>query len=262
LARAEATWRTAETERLAALEAKWREAAKLAAADAGAEARARSDQELRSLREECAAMRARLRERDAEFAQTRATSEEAREAAKHESHSALARAKETWKAEEAARMAAAEAQWKKRYSRQLADATARAESAETALAQLRHKRDTARDSDYAEMRRLRDELLAAQAALARRDQPQAQWSPAPAHAEAPQKLDPETTLIFSFCVRTAPGRSPRAWNSSAAPRRGGAPSRAPASSRPQCSPGSCSTRRSRRFCRAICRQTSKPRRRR
>ena len=191
LLKAEQGWKADEAKRLAAAEAQWRErsatnlaavtarceqaeAALLAArarADAhAATAREQTDEEVCRLRDERAALRAALGNRESELAQMRLAAERARENWRQESAAALSNAQAAWKTDMAARLAAAEARGREQAASALTEATARAEAAETALAQVRRATQAARErSDNAEIRRLQHEREALQTALAERE---------------------------------------------------------------------------------------------
>ncbi|HXP76031.1 MAG TPA: SH3 domain-containing protein [Stellaceae bacterium] len=171
LSNAEQAWKVDEAVRLAAVEAHWREqsAQALAAAAARseraetalAEMRAQADVELRCQRGELTATQAALADRVAELAQAHSATEQARERWQQAATAALSNAEQAWKADEAVRLAAAEARWRKQSARALADTTVRSERAEAALAEMRAQADV-------ELRSLRGELTATQAALADR----------------------------------------------------------------------------------------------
>lgn len=91
--------------------------------------------------------------------------EQARLRWEEEAEAALAKIEDSWRAEEAKRLAAAEAHWREQSDAVLAKAMARLDRAETALAEA-----CARiEDDEAELRRLKEELAEAKAALAARD---------------------------------------------------------------------------------------------
>jgi hypothetical protein len=146
------SWAAGEAARLAAAEAQWRKTTTRAEPDDTAR-----DRELQHLRDEYSGLQARLAAREAETAQLQ-----------RESRDFLAQAEKRWKSDEAARLHEAEAQWRKRQGRAQTEAEARAEAAETALAQLRRSQSMRSTSDE-DTERLRDELAAAQSALAARE---------------------------------------------------------------------------------------------
>jgi hypothetical protein len=131
-------WQQQSTTALGEAKAAWKaeEAARLAAETAQRQAK---ESELRRLREELAAMQAMLVDRETRLSQADSAAEQARERRQQEqqeSATALAQAKAAWKAEETAR---AEAETAKRQAKEI------------------------------ELRRLREELAAMQAALADRE---------------------------------------------------------------------------------------------
>ncbi|HXJ02527.1 MAG TPA: hypothetical protein VNH44_14990, partial [Micropepsaceae bacterium] len=134
LSRAELSWKAEEANRLAAVEAEWRAATEKALIEAQAHMQPSHDQsmelELDRLREESAAMKAALADRETALAREFVAIERTRESAQREIEDALAKAKEAWKAEEAARLAAAEAQWRAQSSKALAELKARQDRSE------------------------------------------------------------------------------------------------------------------------------------
>ena len=131
LSNAEEAWKAEEAARLAAAEAGWREQSARALAEATArlelaeaapaDARAPdeaardpgADDALRRLRDETAAMRSALAERESELAQARSAAEQARERLKTEIQAILCKAEDAWKLAEAQRLSAAQAAWQK-----------------------------------------------------------------------------------------------------------------------------------------------------
>jgi hypothetical protein len=94
------------------------------------------------------------------------TVEDARKRWQEESQAALVKAQAEWKVAEVSRIAAAEAAWRAQSERQLEELRKRAEGAETELTQARaHKAPQHHDT---EVRRLREQLISAQASLAAR----------------------------------------------------------------------------------------------
>jgi hypothetical protein len=85
---------------------------------------------IKALREERAALEARLKSRDSEILRVQA----AAEAARHEGAAALVASREKWQAEEKQRLVKAEAQWRAEGEKDLTDARARFTKAETDLA--------------------------------------------------------------------------------------------------------------------------------
>ncbi len=183
---AQETWAAEEAARLAAAEAQWREQSAqvlaaamgpldhadtaLAEARAQAEAaRATAELELRRLRDELAAVRASLADRDTGLAHALSANERARERWTEEAGANLRTARKPGLTEEAARFAAAEAQWREQSAQALAAATAPFEHADSALAAARAEAETARAAAEMELRRLRDELAAVPTSLVERD---------------------------------------------------------------------------------------------
>jgi len=184
LAQAEGAWKAAEAARLVKAEAGWREKsakvqAELIARCERAEAAAakttvkpaRDEGEIRRLRDDLAAVRSTLADRDAALAEARFTSEQARGRWRQDSDAALSTAKAEWKAEEAARLAKSEALWRKQSAGALADETRKRERAEAALSEASAQFEAAKkpDRDDGEARRLREELASFRVALADRD---------------------------------------------------------------------------------------------
>jgi hypothetical protein len=183
LRKAEQAWKAGEAARLAAVESRWKEQSAKAMAEATArfeqaeaalaEARAQADARLQQM----TAMEAALSARDAELAQMHAALDDARarssgeaEAARdhwqHEMDAALLKAQETWQADEAARVSAAELQWKAQLAAAVAETAAQLQRTESALAEAHSETQAQRDRADAELRRLRDDLATAHAALA------------------------------------------------------------------------------------------------
>ena len=157
----ERQWKEQSAKELAAAERQWREhsAKELGAAlahcerteSALKEARAQADRavlsasqhasdEVRRLREECAALRAAVADRDGEMSQLRTAGSQERESWRLEMEGAISKAQTAWKAEEAERMAAAEAQWLEKTKKALAAVRAEVErdhGNERELARLR-----------------------------------------------------------------------------------------------------------------------------
>jgi hypothetical protein len=194
LTNAKATWKSDEAARLAAAKAQWQEQSAGTLADVAARceraeavlakmraradadavaARSRVDEELRGVRDECAAMQATLEARDLALAQERSATEQARERGRKEIEAALSRARTAWEAEEIERFAAAKAQWQEQSAGTLADVAARCERAEAVLAKMRAQADAdavaARARVDEELRGVREECAAMQATLEARD---------------------------------------------------------------------------------------------
>ncbi len=137
---AEEAWKADEAARLAAAQAQWQEQTISTLAEAHAQAEAscnQAEEELRRLRDECAAIQATLTDRDAELVETRLARDQAREQWQLDSEAALSSARAAFEADEAAHLAAAEAHWWKQSADAIAQATARYDAAEAALTQVR-----------------------------------------------------------------------------------------------------------------------------
>ena len=163
LARAEKEWEARETTRFAEAKTQWQEQSelilkkarlKLEGADAAlAEARAtansaqdlREGTELRRLRTEFAAARAKVTELESELAAVQLASGRDRERTREELESTLAKAEEAWKTSEAVRTASIETQERERGARAVAEVTARLERAETALKEARRQTEGERE---------------------------------------------------------------------------------------------------------------------
>jgi hypothetical protein len=196
LSKAESAWKAGEAARLAAAQAQWEQKTTKAL-----EARIRSEtahessnaMELSRLREELAATKASLGNRESALAEAHLAVEQARERGQ-ESDAALSKVELAWKADEAARLAAAQAQWEEKSAIALAEATQRLEAAETALKQARVRAETPHDSgNTVELRRLHQELAATQANLAYRERELAEARLALQQA---REL-PETNIVLS-----------------------------------------------------------------
>jgi hypothetical protein len=172
LAKTTAAWKADEAQRFAAAETQWREQSTKALAEARAEAeaaRVQAEGELRRVRDEGAALKTTLSDRDAALSRAGLDAEQERERRRQESEAALAKATAAWKADEAQRLAAAEAQWREQSTRALAEARAEAEA--------RHQ------STQIELRHERDELATLQATLAGREVASAQMRSAAEEAQ-------------------------------------------------------------------------------
>lgn len=186
LRKAEEARKSAEAARLASVEAHWKEQSDKAIA----EVTARLEEAEKSLAETRAQSEARLHQivvgqatlksREAEFEELRAVAEKARlelisevDAARaerqHEIEAALAKAQEEWTAAEAARFATAEAQWNAQVATATAGGTAEVQDLQGTLLQTQLELQTLRGSSARDVRRLRDELAAAQISLAARE---------------------------------------------------------------------------------------------
>lgn len=170
LSEARTAWRSGEAARFAEAEARCRDTAakELSAATARGDHVA---EELRRLRDEAAAARAALADREAELAQMRQTVDNARARVWQETDAAVSKARSVWKDAEAARLAEAEAQWRLQAAKDMAAMVARCEKAEAALNHIRAGAaiPIACDEADREIQRLRDEHAAAQTALATRE---------------------------------------------------------------------------------------------
>ncbi|MFL6688791.1 MAG: SH3 domain-containing protein [Alphaproteobacteria bacterium] len=183
IAKAEQAWKAAEAKRLASAEARWNEQSaraltelngRLAQTEAAfAEARAQAE----ARQHQVTATQLSLAERERELAQARANAEQGRsqsaveaeqtrERWQQEMAAALAKAQESFKAAETARFAAAEAQWKAQLAPALAETTAQLQRTEAELAQANAEIQVQKTQNEENIRRLRDELVGAQAALA------------------------------------------------------------------------------------------------
>ncbi len=201
LVKAQARWKEAETARFATAEARWRtqseqtlsemsarceraEAALTMARTDLAATSSESQVEASRLRDELTSAHAVLADRDLALAQTRLTAERALHRVQQEADTALAKAQAGWKAEEAARIAATEAHLRKQSASALAEATQRYKEAETALAQIRVKRDGHGKAESETVARLRGEIAILESALADRDGALLRSRPAPEPREA------------------------------------------------------------------------------
>ncbi|HTO39419.1 MAG TPA: hypothetical protein VL026_00475, partial [Rhizomicrobium sp.] len=157
LARAQRDWQQGEAARLAAAEAKWRTHAESAIETARASSKAVREHgdaiELRRLRDELMALQTLLAERDDELAQSRAVPTKPQGPTSADLDAAIVAARNEWQAAEAARFAAAEARWREQADKALAAAKAQA----------------AHDKGDAELRRVHDDLAAANTRLSHRD---------------------------------------------------------------------------------------------
>jgi hypothetical protein len=193
LQKAEMTWKAGEAAMIAQAEARWREHSALAlgeatarferaeAALAGAQRQTGSDTELARLREELAATRTALSDRERKIAEARSAIDQAHDRWQQEAEAALSKAQKTWKDDEAARLANAEVTWRRQSAHALAEATGRYERAEAALARARAVRDAA---DTVELRQLRNELTELRSALNTGEQELAEARQKAAHADA------------------------------------------------------------------------------
>ena len=172
LAKAEKTWKAEEAARLTAAKTRWKDdAAKaLDAARASTDAaRNAGKTELEQLRGQLAQARAALADREKALAAAQAAAAEEDKRRREEAEAALAEAREAWKTEEAARLGASEAGWRKEAEGALAALKARCEKAEAALADAHKSASATDDEARTELRRLREDLSQAKAALEERD---------------------------------------------------------------------------------------------
>ncbi len=164
LERAAQAWKDAEAVRLAAAEARWREASAKALADARADAAATQTQGHsegeRALLEQLTQLEAAIGERDAALARARAASEEARAQATADVEERIRRVEQTLKAAEASRVAALEADWQARLAKAVADARAEVPALPTPVEP---------SWDNGELEALREKLKSAQKKLSERD---------------------------------------------------------------------------------------------
>jgi chromosome segregation ATPase len=200
IAKAQEEWRSGETARFAAAEARWREqttralakeSAKLERVEAeldATRAEAASNQpdtsELRRLHEDIARLRTAVSDREKKLAEEQASSAAARQRADTETAAALARAEESWKT----KLDAAEAKWQEQSARALKQAAERTAQAEAALSVAREDAKSARERrDTPEMRGLRDQISRLESDLADREQKLAQAQSAAPNIERVQK---------------------------------------------------------------------------
>jgi hypothetical protein len=143
---AQRAWKTGETTRFAAAEARWREES----AKVISEARARAPDDGKSdgaaqidgLRGELAIAHAALANREAELAQLRQDRDSAADGARRDIDLALENGRKAWSEEEASRLTAARSQWQEQASRDLEQARALLEeNASEEARQLRHARE-------------------------------------------------------------------------------------------------------------------------
>jgi chromosome segregation ATPase len=197
LAKAEKTWKSEEAARLTAAKTRWKEEAakELDAARASTDAaRNAGKTELEQLRGQLAQSQAALADREKALAAARAAAAQEDKRRREEAEAALAKAKESWKAEEAARLAAGEARWRKEAGSALEVLKARCEKAETALADARKTVSATDDEARAELRRLREDLTQAKAALEERDAALREAQSAAEEAKTRGREDGETAL--------------------------------------------------------------------
>src|SRR6266567_99741 len=163
LSKAEKAWKAEEAARLAAAEEQWQEKSAKALTEARTQSEAALSKTEKARRADEAA---RLAAADLQWQEKSAKS---LTEARTQSEAALSKAKETWKADEAARLAAAESQWQQKSAKALADARTQSEAA---LKKAHINAETARDSDNATERRLREELTQAHSDL---EQARGRW---------------------------------------------------------------------------------------
>ncbi|HEY4123339.1 MAG TPA: SH3 domain-containing protein [Rhizomicrobium sp.] len=201
LARAESNWKSREAEHLAAAETQWRENSAKALAQSRAQIQTTRDEsnvELARARAELANTQAKLTERDTALAEARATTERARE----EGKANLSNAEKSWKAAEAARVAAAEKRLREQSGSALVESEAARNDAQNELRTLREHAailetnlsdrelelaqaiarinatsteiESLRENEDIQVRRVRGEVTALEAAVAERDEALAQ----------------------------------------------------------------------------------------
>jgi hypothetical protein len=174
LAKAKTDWQAQEAAKLSALDAQWQEAANKLAAEAQSYAKAKAageqthEEDMRRLKDAVTAMQAALADRESQLARATVAADAAQQRLQHEAAEALAKAEAAWKAGEVERVAAADAQSRKQIANAFAEMTIQCERAETALAQAGAQADAFAAQDR-ELHRTKQELTAAQAALAERD---------------------------------------------------------------------------------------------
>lgn len=174
LAASESKWKDEEAARRNALEAEWQKRLGQARADAAA-ARV-DDTELRRLRDDLAQTRIALIARESELAEAQSAHEAARLRWLRESDDAAARIEARCKADAQGELSAVQAISREKAAQDLARSEERLKQTETTLTEIRAERD----ASHAESARLRaesseaggvrGELVAAQAALAARDE--------------------------------------------------------------------------------------------
>jgi hypothetical protein len=174
LAAAESNWKDEEAARRSALEAEWQK--RLGQARADAVAARVDDTELRRLRDELAQTRIALVARESELAEAQSTHDAARLRWLQESDDAAARLEARCKADAQSELSAVQAIWREKAAQDLARSEERLKQTETTLAEIRADRDASR-AESARLRAestdaggVRGELMAAQAALAARDE--------------------------------------------------------------------------------------------
>ena len=163
---AKASWKAEEAARLAAAEAQWQERSAKSLGELRAEAGAKDQAlalEMGSLREELKNAQAQLAERQNALVRAGQATEEANQRWQQQLDATLAKARTDWQAQEVAKLSALEAQWQEKANKISAEAQAQAKA--KAAGEQTHEQ---------EMHRLREELTAAQAALADRESALAQ----------------------------------------------------------------------------------------
>lgn len=139
-------------------------------AETGAAQHSRDSAELDSLRDELAAASSALAERDKQLAETHASGSRARKRLEQETAAAIAKASQIWKAGEAARFAALETKWRQQIAQELAKSAEKLEQSERSLRASRLEAETALESrGTAETRRLDEALRAMRSTLEQRD---------------------------------------------------------------------------------------------
>ena len=168
--------------------------------------RHQDDAELRRLRDEMAALRTTLTNRESELAHMRSAMEQAREQWRSEAEETWDKAERAWEADEAARMAAAEAQWRKQSASALTEATTRCERAENSLAEAYARANAVAahaETNESELRRLREERATLQATLADRETKLARVHSVTEQAREQWRKEAEETLRKAEQARQA-----------------------------------------------------------
>jgi hypothetical protein len=163
-----------------------------------------TDAELQRLKKDLAAVQATLAEREAELRDERTTSGQARKRWQQELEASLASARTTWKSDEATRLEAAEAHGRQQAAQELDEVMARLRESEASLSQARTEMENLRQGgEDSELRRVRGDLLAAQAVLAERERELTQARRALERTEQPWEMPRQVSI----------DRSPEDWRS-------------------------------------------------
>ena len=158
LSNTEREWKDAEAARMAEVESKWQEQSERSLAELRAQAdaaRDRAERDMQALRDDVAALRSTLTEREAALAQSASDRDQAQARWQQENQAALSKAEQVWKSAEAARFADAETKWQEHTAK--------------ALDALRSEADKTRESAEATIRGLQEQVSAAQTALVERE---------------------------------------------------------------------------------------------